>query len=137
MHQEYLCLFLFVQGLPLSQFAFCLMNICISSIHSTEDARVLPGISIREECYSFASECGASAVNTSVSSSLHLISCTNNFIGWCCYLTMGNLPLGKRLYSVLMQDGPARLFSTPQHPCEGLFKRPRTEEGKSDIFHFL
>lgn len=137
MHQEYLCLFLFVQGHPLSQFAFCLMNIFISSIHSTEDAHVLPGISTREECYSFPSERGTGAVNTSVSFSFHLIRWTNNFIGWGCYLTVGNLPLGKCLYSVLTQDGPARLFSTPQHPCEGLFKRPRTEEGKSDVFHFL
>ena len=121
-----------------------LITICLLShehlhfIHSfNRGCSCSPWHFYREECCSFASECGASAVNTSVSSSFHLISCTNNFICWCCYLTMGNLPLGKCLYSVLMQDGPARLFSTPQHPCEGLFKRPRTEEGKSDIFHFL
>lgn len=134
---EYLCLFLFVQGHPLSQLAFCLMNIFISFIHSTEGPHVLPGISTREECYSFPSECGTSAVNTSVSSPFHLIRGTDQFYWLVCHLAMGTLPLGKRLYSVLRQDGPARLFSTPQYPCEGLFQRPRTEKGKSDIFHFL
>ena len=89
---EYLCLFLFVQGHPLSQLAFCLMNIFISFIHSTEGPHVLPGISTREECYSFPSECGTSAVNTSVSSPFHLIRGTDQFYWLVLSPGNGNSP---------------------------------------------
>lgn len=131
---EYLCLFLFVQGHPLSQLAFCLMNISISFIHSTEGPHVLPGISTREECYSFPSECGTSAVNTSVSSSFHLIRGTDQFYWLLLSPGNGNSPSWEVPVLCAQAGWSCTTILHTTAPLGGAFSETKDREGK--VWHF-